>query len=189
MMNECGRDGAPPRMAGRRDAGMGDAAGGRGGAGGAGARLSLRGEPAGAAAQPGRAAGLRIGDAGRDRAGGVLLGRHGAAVARAVSRGRAGGVAAGAAGVARRPGGLELAAGAGRGGAAGGGGLGGGAAWTGPLRAAYLAERTGVAVGERTVRRGLDLLGYVCRRPTWTVRHKAEAEPDYPPKAAGSRRS
>jgi transposase len=62
-------------------------------------------------------------------------------------------------------------------------------AWTAPLLAAYLAERTGVAVSERTVRRGLDLLGYVCRRPTWTVRHKAEAEADYPPKAEGSRRS
>ncbi len=58
-----------------------------------------------------------------------------------------------------------------------------------PLLARYLAERTGVAVSERTVRRGLDLLGYVCRRPTWTVRHKAEAEADYLPKAAGSERS
>src|SRR6266851_2994737 len=37
--------------------------------------------------------------------------------------------------------------------------------WTAPLLARYLAEKTGVAVGERTVRRGLDLLGYVCRRP------------------------
>src|SRR5216683_7142527 len=61
--------------------------------------------------------------------------------------------------------------------------------WTAPLLARYLAERTGVEVSERTVRRGLDLLGYVCRRPTWTVRHKAESEADYLPKAAGSERS
>jgi transposase len=61
--------------------------------------------------------------------------------------------------------------------------------WTAPLLARYLAEETGIEVSERTVRRGLDLLGYVCRRPFWTVRHKAEAEADYSPKAEGSRRS
>jgi transposase len=61
--------------------------------------------------------------------------------------------------------------------------------WTAPLLAEYLAERTGVAVSERTVRRGLALLDYVCRRPTWVVRHKAEAEADYLPKRQGSRRS
>jgi transposase len=61
--------------------------------------------------------------------------------------------------------------------------------WTAPLLAAYLAERTGVAVGERVVRRGLAGLGYVCRRPTWTLRHKAEESADYAPKRPGSRRS
>ncbi len=61
--------------------------------------------------------------------------------------------------------------------------------WTAPLLAKYLEEKTGIAVGERTVRRGLDLLGYVCRRPTWTVRHKAEEQPDYFPKRKGSKRS
>jgi transposase len=61
--------------------------------------------------------------------------------------------------------------------------------WTAPLLATYLFEQTGVAVGERTVRRGLAELGYVCRRGTWTVRHRAEAEPDYHPKGPGSRRS
>lgn len=61
--------------------------------------------------------------------------------------------------------------------------------WTAPLLARYLAERTGVAVGERVVRRGLALLGYVCRRPTWTLRHQAEASADYAPKRPGSRRS
>jgi transposase len=60
--------------------------------------------------------------------------------------------------------------------------------WTAPLLADYLAEKTGVTVSERTVRRGLESLGYVCRRPTWTVRHKAEEQPDYLPKRKGSRR-
>ncbi len=61
--------------------------------------------------------------------------------------------------------------------------------WTAPLLASYLAEQTGIAVGERTVRRGLESLDYVCRRPTWTVRHKAEEQPDYLPKRRGSRHS
>src|SRR3989304_3705283 len=61
--------------------------------------------------------------------------------------------------------------------------------WTTPLLAQYLAEKTGVAVSERTVRRGLALLDYVCRRPTWTVRHNAAEQPDYLPKRRGSRRS
>jgi transposase len=59
--------------------------------------------------------------------------------------------------------------------------------WTAPLLADYLAKRTGIVVSERTVRRGLDLLGYVCRRPTWTVRHKAEEQEDYAPKRQGSK--
>ncbi len=61
--------------------------------------------------------------------------------------------------------------------------------WTAPLLAVYLAEQTGITVSERTVRQGLAELGYVCRRPTWTVRHKAEAEPDHDLKSPGSRRS
>ena len=61
--------------------------------------------------------------------------------------------------------------------------------WTAPLLAQYLAKQTDIAVSERTVRRGLALLDYVCRRPTWTVRHKAEEQPDYLPKRRGSRRS
>ena len=59
--------------------------------------------------------------------------------------------------------------------------------WTAPLLAKYLQEKTGIAVSERTVRRGLALLDYVCRRPTWTVRHKAEEQPEYLPKRQGSR--
>jgi transposase len=57
--------------------------------------------------------------------------------------------------------------------------------WTAPLLASYLTEQTGIVVSERTVRRGLESLDYVCRRPTWTVRHKAEEQPDYLPKKAG----
>ena len=61
--------------------------------------------------------------------------------------------------------------------------------WTAPLLARYLAETTGLAVSERTVRRGLESLGYRLGRPTWSVRHKAEEEPDYAPKRPGSKRS
>jgi transposase len=61
--------------------------------------------------------------------------------------------------------------------------------WTAPLLAQYLAGPTGQAVSERTVRRGLAALDYVCRRGTWTVRHKAEEQPDYLPKRTGSKRS
>jgi transposase len=61
--------------------------------------------------------------------------------------------------------------------------------WTAPLLAQSLAQRTGVDVDERTVRRGLAELGYVCRRPTWTVRHIAEEQQDYDPKEPGSKRS
>lgn len=61
--------------------------------------------------------------------------------------------------------------------------------WTATLLAQYLAERTDIAVSEGTVRRGLALLGYVCRRPTWTLRHKAEEQAGYAPKRRGSKRS
>jgi len=60
--------------------------------------------------------------------------------------------------------------------------------WTAPLLAQYLAEQTSIEVDEHTVRRGLESLGYVCRRPIWSVRHKAEEQPDYLPKRRGSKR-
>lgn len=60
--------------------------------------------------------------------------------------------------------------------------------WTAPLLAAYLGRQTGIVVSERTVRRGLARLDLVCRRPTYTVRPKAEEADDYGPKARGSRR-
>ena len=61
--------------------------------------------------------------------------------------------------------------------------------WSAPLLAKYLKERTGIEVDERSVRRGLEGLGYVCRRPTWVLRQKAEEEPDYLPKPKGSKPS
>jgi transposase len=61
--------------------------------------------------------------------------------------------------------------------------------WTAPLLAAHLAKQTGIEVSERTVRRELAALDYVCRRGTWTVRHLAEEQPDYLPKRKGSKRS
>jgi len=61
--------------------------------------------------------------------------------------------------------------------------------WTSSLLAEYLAQQTGIETSEWTVRRGLSSLGYVCRRGTWTVRHRAEEDPDYLPKRKGSRRS
>jgi hypothetical protein len=57
------------------------------------------------------------------------------------------------------------------------------------LLAVHLAQQTGIQVSERTVRRELAALDYVCRRGTWTVRHKAEEQPDYLPKRKGSKRS
>jgi transposase len=60
--------------------------------------------------------------------------------------------------------------------------------WTAELLARDLADTTGVLVSERTVRRGLKSLGYRLGRPTWSVRHKAEEEPDYHPKRRGSKR-
>jgi len=48
--------------------------------------------------------------------------------------------------------------------------------WTTDLLARYLAEQAGIRVDQETVRRYRHRLGYVCKRPTWTVEHKAQAE-------------
>jgi transposase len=61
--------------------------------------------------------------------------------------------------------------------------------WSAELLARYLAERTGIETSERTVRRGLASLGYRLGRPTWSVRHKAEEEPNFAPKKPGWRPS
>ena len=61
--------------------------------------------------------------------------------------------------------------------------------WTTGALAAYLARATGVAVSLETVRRALHAAGYVCKRPTWTLKRRAEEHPDYPGNARGWRRS
>jgi len=45
--------------------------------------------------------------------------------------------------------------------------------------AVYLAERTGHRFHLETVRRHLHAAGYVCKRPTWTLKRKAEEQPEW----------
>jgi transposase len=53
------------------------------------------------------------------------------------------------------------------------------ALWTTGLLATYLAERTGVATSAETVRRALHRFDYVCKRPKWTLKRKAEEQEDW----------
>ena len=62
------------------------------------------------------------------------------------------------------------------------------ATWTTTLLGSYLAEATGVAVGLETVRRELHAAGYVCKRPTWTLKRRAQQEDGYAGNARGWRR-
>jgi transposase len=48
--------------------------------------------------------------------------------------------------------------------------------WTTGLLAAYLARATGHRVHLETVRRHLHQAGYVCKRPGWTLKRKAEED-------------
>lgn len=57
--------------------------------------------------------------------------------------------------------------------------------WTTQLLADYLAEKTGITVTEETVRIYLHAHGYVCKRPTWTLRRKAEEQAYYVGNACG----
>jgi transposase len=59
--------------------------------------------------------------------------------------------------------------------------------WTTQLLADYLAQRTGIAVDPETVRRSLHRHDYVCKRPTWTVAHKAAEREDWVGKGSGAR--
>ena len=43
----------------------------------------------------------------------------------------------------------------------------------------YLGQQTGIQVTEETVHVYLHADGYVCKRPIWTLRHKAEEKADY----------
>lgn len=57
--------------------------------------------------------------------------------------------------------------------------------WTTELRASYLGKQTGIKVTEETVRVYLHAHGYVCKRPTWTLRRKAEEQAGYVGKDCG----
>jgi transposase len=51
--------------------------------------------------------------------------------------------------------------------------------WTTGLLAAHLAKVAGHAASDETVRRYLHRFGYVCKRPKWTLKRKAEAQQDW----------
>ena len=59
--------------------------------------------------------------------------------------------------------------------------------WTTRLLATYLAAQTQVAVTAETVRLYLHAAGGVCKRPTWTLKRKAEEHPGYVGNASGWR--
>ena len=57
--------------------------------------------------------------------------------------------------------------------------------WTTEVLAEYLGKHTGIQVTEETVRLYLHAHGYVCKRPTWTLRRKAEEQAGYLGKDCG----
>jgi transposase len=57
--------------------------------------------------------------------------------------------------------------------------------WSTEMLAKYLGQHTGIHVTEETVRVYLHAHGYVCKRPTWTLRRKAEEQADYVGKDCG----
>src|SRR6266852_4870707 len=57
--------------------------------------------------------------------------------------------------------------------------------WTTERLAEYLGQYTGIQVTEETVRVYLHAHSYVCKRPTWTLRRKAEEKADYVGNACG----
>jgi transposase len=57
--------------------------------------------------------------------------------------------------------------------------------WTTERLAEYLGQQTGIQVTEETVRVYLHAHDYVCKRSTWTLRHKAEEKADYVGNACG----
>jgi len=59
--------------------------------------------------------------------------------------------------------------------------------WTTSLLAVSLATTTGITVTAETVRLYLRAAGYVCKRPTWTLKRKAEEQPNYVGNASGWR--
>jgi transposase len=59
--------------------------------------------------------------------------------------------------------------------------------WTTGLLATYLATTTRITVIAEPVRLYLRAAGYVCKRPTWTLKRKAEEQPGYVGNACGWR--
>src|SRR5437667_421225 len=57
--------------------------------------------------------------------------------------------------------------------------------WTTERLAQYLGQQTGIVVTEETVRLYLHAHDYVCKRPTWTLRRKAEQKAEYVGNACG----
>jgi transposase len=57
--------------------------------------------------------------------------------------------------------------------------------WTTERLARYLGQHTGVQVTEEIVRVYLHAHDYVCKRPTWTLRRKAEQKANYVGNACG----
>jgi transposase len=57
--------------------------------------------------------------------------------------------------------------------------------WTTGLLATYLAQVTGIQVDPETVRLYLHAHDYVCKRPTWTLKHKAQEQEGYLGNACG----
>ena len=51
--------------------------------------------------------------------------------------------------------------------------------WTTGLLAANLAQQTGIAVSDETVREYLHAHDYVCKRPTWTLQRRAGEQAGY----------
>jgi transposase len=62
------------------------------------------------------------------------------------------------------------------------------AVWTTRLLADYLAERTGHRAAIDTVRVWLHRLGFVCKRPGWSLKRKATEQPDWAKNGCGWRR-
>jgi transposase len=63
------------------------------------------------------------------------------------------------------------------------------AVWTTRLLADHLAGATGQGAAIETVRLALHRLGFVCKRPGWSLKRKAEEQPDWAKNGSGWRRS
>lgn len=57
--------------------------------------------------------------------------------------------------------------------------------WTTGLLAVYLAQVSGIMVDPETVRLYLHAHDYVCKRPTWTLKRKAQEQPEWVGNACG----